>query len=316
LPSLTVGGSVSGTVSGGDAGPIRIGRDLLGTAGAGVIQMRGKIASVTIGGSMVGGTYGGTESVSNTAVIASGGDMGPVSVGRDIVGGSATGPIQVRRTGVIDSGGRIASVTVGGSIVAGRDDSQFGLQMSGAITAARDIGSLTVRGSLVGSYTNPVVIGAYGQADATTKRDLAIGRITVGGNVVRTRFLAGYLVGDFGAIDPKNADAQVGPVTVKGVWFACRLVAGTVSPDPTNTGIGDVKISGAVVKDVSDATLKSRIASVTIGGIVFGTPGFFDHFGFVTQQVGSFRVGGIAVPLTAGTDVINLAGDVTLKEVV
>jgi hypothetical protein len=47
----------------------------------------------------------------------------------------------------------------------------------------------------------------------------------------------------------------------------------------------------------------SRIASILIKGQALGTPSMVnatDHFGFVAQQIGSFKVGGTKFPLTAG----------------
>jgi hypothetical protein len=45
------------------------------------------------------------------------------------------------------------------------------------------------------------------------------------------------------------------------------------------------------------ATVISKIASVTIGGIVVGTTTTGDHFEFAAEQIGSFKSVGFTAPL-------------------
>src|SRR5262249_20258637 len=115
---------------------------------------------------------------------------------------------------------------------------------------------------------------------------------------------------------PLNADAQIGPVTVVGDWVASNLVAGVVEGDADGFGdADDARISGPGTTD--NPNILSKIASVSIGGVVVGTAAPGDHFGFEAQQIGPFRVGGVLVPLTAGPDVVELSpttGDVTIRE--
>jgi hypothetical protein len=108
---------------------------------------------------------------------------------------------------------------------------------------------------------------------------------------------------------------------VGGDWVASTIAAGVVAGGDRLFGTGDdAAISGAGTTD--DPARRSRVASVKIGGLVYGTPAASgtDHFGFVAQQVGSFKAGHFGASLDAGpgNDVIELApttGDVTLREV-
>jgi len=107
-------------------------------------------------------------------------------------------------------------------------------------------------------------------------------------------------------------------------WIASSLVAGVQddgdAPFDAFFGDGDdVKIG-----DPNDAPgIVSKIASVLIKGFAAGsaTPG--DHFGFVAQQIGSFKIGATAFPLQSGSandlppdDLpIGITGDLRLREV-
>ncbi|MGB8170073.1 MAG: hypothetical protein WCF18_21395, partial [Chthoniobacteraceae bacterium] len=267
-----------------------------------------------IGGSLRGGT--GSDSGEVTVI----GNIGPIKIGRDFVGGSVGGTASNFNTGYIQSLGRIVSITVGGSIISGIDASTGTLATSAAIHAARDIGSLTVRGSLIGNINagavSPVVISASRQATPGAL-DLAIGKITIGGRVERAQILAGYSI----SLVADNGNASVGPVSVGGNWIASDLVAG-VQDDASaalNASFGEA--DDLVVPGFGGAPV-ATIVSVSIKGLVLGTAATGDHFGFVAQQIGSFKsLKSFAslTPLTAITDVpIELAllsGDVTIREV-
>ena len=65
-------------------------------------------------------------------------------------------------------------------------------------------------------------------------------------------------------------------------------------------------------------TLVNRIVSVQITGVVIGTEGGSDHFGFVAQEIGSFKSLGFTAALTAGANLFELSlttGDVNIREV-
>ncbi len=307
LASVTLDGSLiggAGNNSGrvysiGDMGAVQIGHDLQGGPGfaSGHIHatMTGNLASVTIGGSLIGG------SGNRSGWIQSNGNMGAVKIGHDFIGGSVTGTASLDESGCIQSVRRIASVFIGGSIISGIDNSTGALTKNATIRAGNDIGSLSVAGSLIGNTTSngasPVVISARGQHTQGATSDLAIGKITIGGRVEFANILAGYNT----SLSPVNANAQIGPVNVGGDWAASNLVAGASNIASSNTKFGnanDAKIAGGT----DNAAIISKIASITIGGHLFGTPASVsttDHFGFVAEQVGSLKVGGFAIPLTA-----------------
>lgn len=342
LASLTIGGSVIGGTgedsaaifSRGSAGAVTIGGDLLGGSGAGsgsIFTMQ-PITSITLGGSLIGG------SADDTGYIRSYGSIGSIKIGHDLLGGSlGTGGTDLYGSGYIEAQGRIGSVTVGGSIIAGLDASTAGsLAKNATIRAGYDIGSLTVTGSIAGTHsasgTTRVIISALGQEAPTSTTDLAIGKISVGGRVEWTNFLAGY---SHDVLTPTNADAQIGPITVGKDWIASNAIAGAMNTgadqtpggtdeDEDNVNFGN-NSDGKIGEIGESTTISSRIVSVSIAGQVYGSPSnleSLDSFGFVAEQIGSFKVGTRTYALTAGPDatVINyrpsgLNSDVVLHEI-
>jgi hypothetical protein len=321
IQSVMVGGSLIGGLgaagghicSEGNLGPVKIGRDIVGgrSIWAGWIESFGTLGNVTVGGSVLGG------SASVTGLITSTGSMGTVRIGGDLIGGSINGTLpSIDSTGIIASySARITSVTIGGSIIAGIDaSSSAALGITGSITAADDIGFITVKGSLIGNVTafgeSRVTISAEGQLEPTGETDIAIGKITIGGRVEHARILGGYAF-----LFPSNGNAQIGPVTVGGDWRASSLVAGIQDVSADGFGNADDVV---IAIPPEDATF-SRIASVTIKGLVIGTAATGDHFGFTAQEIGAFKAGGIKLSLTEATDAaITLAlvtQDVALREV-
>ena len=120
--------------------------------------------------------------------------------------------------------------------------------------------------------------------------------------------------GDRGVVVERGGDRTA--VKVGGDWIASDLVAGAVNAASGNTNFGDGNDHSIGV----GSAITASIASITIGGQVFGTPISFsstDHFGFVAQFIHSMSVAGAPVPLTGGADNIPLgpSGDVNLVEV-
>jgi hypothetical protein len=234
-----------------------------------------------------------------------------VSIGGNLMGGSVSGADSSDSTGYI-YGQSIASVFIGGSIISGKNTGTGTLTGSGSIQAAFDIGQITVNGSLVGNLAVPVIISARGQMSPTTT-DVAIAGLSVGGNVAYANILAGYNTSGHGV----DGSAGIGDVSVTGSWATSNLVAGVQpGPDGLFGTADDTPIA------TSTPNILSQIASVTIGGKVFGTPATVnsaDHFGFVSQYIISFEVSGVTLPLQPGphNDSIPLVktGDVTLLEV-
>ena len=243
-----------------------------------------------------------------------------MKVGGNIQGGSVSTAVSSTLAGSIQAGS-LASLTVGGSIIAGTETGGGTLDNSGAVRIAGSIGAIVVKGSLIGNDTQRVLITALGQPTSIATSDLAIKSLTVGGRVESADILAGY--NSSGTPSGVNADAQIGAVVV-GDWIASNLVAGV--QDDANPAFNAFFGDGNDVKitDPNDAAnIVSKIASILIKGTARGTIGGSDHFGFVAQQIGSFKIGTAAFPLIPGAastlDIagypVGITGDLRLREV-
>ncbi len=323
MPSVFVGGSIRGGKGEGSGvivgrsflvPVIRVNGDVVGDAGIGSGAIRvDSVGTVTVGGSVIGGTN------SDTGGIFAHGPISTVNIAGNIRGGSSNGTQDLVRTGIVSSRlAKIGIMTLGGSLIAGTDATTGLFSDNGTIQAGKNIGRLTIKGSIVGNATYSAVISAYGQAMAPAGSDVAIGSINVTGRVEHALIHAGI-----DAFGQTNADAQIGTVTVGGDWIASSLVAGAqAGPDGQFGTQDDVKFAGPMTKDV--AGVFSRINSVTIGGQVVGTEFTGDHFGIVAESVGSLSIGANLIPLLAGkhNDDILLAplidgffGDLRLREI-
>jgi hypothetical protein len=333
IGSVTIGGSLIGTTalsgsiqSDGAMGPVKIGGNIEGGLDiSGFIRSGSTLAEISVAGSLIGGAG------SSSGQIISIGSMGPVKIGGNIVGG---GGIQ---SGVVDCGGTLAAITIGGDIEGGSASSSgavIGKRIgsltvggsiiagsgtvtdSGAVRAVDDIGVIRVKGSLIGNPTTPVMITARGQAEQGATTDVAIKSLTVKGRVEFTDVLAGYDGNRTGV----NADAQIGAVVV-GDWIASNLVAGVQDDasalhDAFFADGDDQAITGG------SSSIVSKIGSITIKGTALGTlGGGVDSFGFVAQQIGSFKIGRTPFPLSPGAanDLAGLfasvTGDLLVREV-
>jgi hypothetical protein len=301
MGAVTIGGSLiggsgteSGTIrSGNKIGAVKIGRDIRGGTGSGArIEAFGNVTSVTVGGSLIGGTAFGSGFISV-------GELGSLTIEGNIVGGSASGSSDLQNSGCVLAR-RISTVTLNGSLIAGTDNTSGMFSSNGAIRASHDIASLTIKGSVIGNSTSKALIAARGQFAPSGATDLAIGKLTINGRVEYGLILAG--VDGYQDVASSNADAQIGPVVIGGDWIASSLVAGAAPGVDGHYGnADDVKMSGGGIKDVS--TVSSKITSIVIGGQVIGTPvQVGDHFGFVAENIGSFKVKGgtTTYSLTAG----------------
>lgn len=311
LTSLKVMGSIkAGTASNtgnvefisGNAvthGAIFVGGDLQGgPSSSGSLFTKGKVTSITINGSIIGGSGGGSSGV------VSGDEIVSLRVGRNLLGGSiGTGDANLTRSGAIEAD-RIGSLFVGGSVITGLDESAAGnLIRNAAISIDETLGAVTIRGSIIGrtgsgGATLAAIVARGVNALPTDTTNIAIKSLTVLGTVEQANILAGYTSG----LSAVNGDAQIGKVTVGGNWIASNLVAG-VQDDadaPLNDffGDGDDQVATGV-----SATIVSRIGAIVIKGSVVGTSATGgDSFGFVAQQITSFSAGGIKATLTTGTD--------------
>ncbi len=101
---------------------------------------------------------------------------------------------------------------------------------------------------------------------------------------------------------------------VSGDWTASNLVAGVMNTASSNANFGNMNDASI---GAGSPGIIAKIASIAIGGVVTGTVGGTDHFGFSAQQIGSFTIAGTAIPLAASPSSrdIGATGDVTIREV-
>jgi hypothetical protein len=247
-------------------------------------KQSGKPNGILIFGSVTGGV--GDQS----ALIQAGGNVGLIDIRGEVTGvDGASG----EESGLIRVDGQLKLLTVNG-----------GLDNTSVLVGA-DLVS-----AIVGGVENST-ISAFGAVNPKIKTgDVAIGSLTVNGNVSGSQILAGY--GTNGSAS--NADASIKSVRVTGNWVASDLVAGVVSTDGEFGNEDDARISTGIDR----VGYIAKIAQIQILGSVSGSAGAGDHFGFVAEQIDSFRVGLTDLAFTLQTgEVINLAGtdDVTAREV-
>ena len=271
----------------GDLGTVVIKGHILGGAGndSGAILADGKLAGVKVG-AVTG--FSGDRSGSIRAGLGSvnSGTTGAISIAGALTGG--TGEL----AGGIVTEGSLKSLNVTGNTV------------GTTIRAGDDLGSLTVGGNV-----DETIVSARGKAVQTATSDLAIGKITIRGDVSGSLFLAGYDTALLG----QNPDAQIGAVAVIGSWEGSSIAAGVNAGLPGEFGTSaDAAISG-----IDNAKIVSSIASIVIGGNLTESAGA-EHFGFVAQKVGAFKAAGVAQPLNglADSQVFELIPDeITIREV-
>lgn len=304
------GGNGSGRiVSQADMGWVNILGDVAGAVGtnSGVVESKSRIAGVRIGGSLLGGTASGSGRISSDL------NLGTVAIGKNLVGGSASGSADLVRSGAIVSGGRIHQVVIGKSFIAGTNNTTGTFVDNGLVSAQLEIGSVLVGGNIEGKVNSVAVIRAGGSVEPTAPSSISIGSIIVRGHVEWGHILAGWDTNG----NPRNADAQIGSIVVAGNWTASSVAAGAVSTNGWFGDADDAKISGMGVKD--EPHIHSKIMSIIIGGQVNGTPGAGDHFGFVAQQVGFVKIGGLIVPTTPGIGndnvLVGSGNDVRIREI-
>lgn len=303
-------GPNSGLINGGAIGTVKIGGSMSGfNEDSGSIFADSALEKVEIGGNVVGSSLGsgtievdegtlGTVlikgSIQTGAIFGSGG-IERVTVNGDVTGSSSESSIA--------SNGAIGSVTIKGSILSGNN---------GASIIAGVLNSLKVNGDIAGSAPGSIIISALGTGATTGDADIAIGTITVGGQVENTTIRAGY---DPATSNPVNADAQIGKVSVGGDWIRSNLVAGVVSEDAV-FGNADDSIIGEVG---SVPGIIASIASITIKGSLIGTFGGTDGYAFTAEEIKAVTIAGKKVLLNEGPsndDLIpsGVAPDIRIRE--
>jgi hypothetical protein len=330
--NVNVGGSMIGgagmhsasLTSNGDMGVVKIAGDLVGNgASSGEINANGKVAGLTIGGSVRGGPGAQSASVSI-------GGVPNLVIGGDVVGDGDN-------SGVIRVDGKVVAIKVGGSIRGGAGFS------SGRVEALAGLNQLTVSGDVVGGADSSGCLFVSGiLANALIGGSVRGGSGSNSGDVTANVGLKNLVIkGDFvGGSASGNTDLQdsgfiwsfhVGNVTIggsmisgvnnsSGVYFNDGIIQGGYD-------IGSVTVKGnvlgnstnpalitAVVNTKATATTDLVIGSITVGGNVE----FGEFLGGISTdamtgkitgynadaQIGAVTVGGnwVASILAAGVD--------------
>jgi hypothetical protein len=268
------------------------------------------VASVAIAGDLIGGDC--TPDSPASAPSDRGG-------GTDTNSYFASGNILVTR--------RIDRLFIGGSVISGAITHPTAIVTTGSIQVTGALGALTVKGSLIGNTnataSSPVCISVAGAiigGDTTIDHGthVAVGSISVGGRVERAIIRAGYS----GQYNVDLFANRMGTLTVTGDWIASSVAVGVRNAASNDTKFGDTNDTPVTVLATDTAAALSSIQAITIGGQVVGTAGTVnaaDHFGFVAQKIGSFRLSGVLLLLNPlpGTDNLALGdtGDVCIHEV-
>jgi hypothetical protein len=288
--AVTVGGSMSGKLSGGAIGVVKIGGDLRGgTINSGIINAS-SMASLTIGGSMDGLFGGAVVSVPR---------LGPVKIGGAIIGGGK----DLNPGGFVAGGGlllgfTIASVSVGGSVVGSATVSGTGQingnEKLGPVTIGGDVRGGGISTGFVGSRAGTTasitiggsVIGGSGNHSGEISASKGLGPVRIGGSVIGGAAReSGYIQGG----------AAIASVTIGG------SLLGGGSATEINTGViftggplGPVKIGGDVIgKGFGSGVIEGAdVASVRIDGSLIG--GDHNSTGFILSRgnLGAVHIGG------------------------
>lgn len=336
------GGELSGAIGCvRNLGPVEIGQDLLGgtNTNSGVILAGERMTSVNVKGVVKGSTG------MNSGIIDSAGEIGSVTV-KGLIGGSNF------NTGTIHAAQRLGSVTVledveGGS---GRDSAMITANSIGSVTVNGDIiqGSGSRTSSIIAFQGNINTIDVDGSVVLVSlaREFLTILQISAGDSIGMATF--GALVGQSsplseGLITARNA---IGSVTVEDSASFFRILAGyATSLEPATsraridsvtigtTGAGNIQgidiVAGVFSRDGQFGTeddspilpfsgdAVSRIGAVVVKGNLITTPQQGEFYGIVAGRIDSVSIGGGALELTPGLDLIELPeGDVAREFVV
>ena len=332
----------------GKVGPVKVRGSVQGilfnvTGGA-----AGSIASLTVGGSLIG-----TDDA-DSGRFSTSGRIGPILIKDSIIGGAG------QHSGSIEAGGPIASLTLGGSLLGGRSDTPS-TDGTGVVRTDQTLGSATIRGSIHGgTQQDSGLISAAGNVGAVRvlgsivggASGTASGGIFVGGNVAAITVKGDVLGGaalDSGVIHvagKSGAITLLGGLTGGAGAGGGSLWLGTNASDNTETisiardvtggagdgsgavhlagSLGTLKISGSVHGGAGDgsgsASLEVGAKSITIGGDLAGgsgaNSGRFDTAGTVSSLVltgnllGGTADGSGAIVSTRRIDKIDIGGSV------
>jgi hypothetical protein len=337
IASVTIGGTFYGGSGGGsisardNLGPVKIGGDLDGrtlsaSSGPAITSENGSIASVTIGGSMLGGLTNGAFIFTGS----NGGSIGPVKIGRDVIGGGGPNSASIssaQTLGPVFIGGsmigggdfsariraeqNIASVTIGGDLVTGNGED------SGLIAATGTLAKVLIRGSVLGtagvSATNGSIYGKNGIGSVIIGHDLRPGEMLrgtiVSGKAIGSVLVKGSIVSDpasqasaiiaLGSANPTSTtDVAIGKIKVLGSVEGVDILAGYVVSSGTLLALNaDAQIGSITVKgewreaDIAAGVLRG--ADAQFGTVDDAKPGgFLVKDTAVVSRIGAIKIAG------------------------
>lgn len=311
------GDNNAGIVVNGNVNSISIQNDVRGGAGdnSGFLTITGNASNIKLG-TLLGGTGNNSGVIkTNSASLLTmagliGGDAsnsGILNLGKvtklvingDIKGGNLSSDAN---SNIINSGlikaTSIANFIITGSIQSGLDFNDiYDLKNTAAIRVDGNIGSIVVKGGLFGNLNSRVLITAVGEISNVGLK--AINKATFG-DVQFSDILAGYNSNELVELAEANPDAQIGSIVVNNDFIASNIVAGAKYSNNFGDG-NDLKSSG-----LDDVSIVSKISSIIIKGQIYGTNEQNDHFGFVAQNIVSFKFGNITNLLVPAMNTLSL----------
>ncbi len=237
-----------------------------------------------LGNATIGGNFDGNGALTTTQLTALGRTPAHVSGGTTLassgLNAGSIGKLNVKSSlnnAAVNSTGKIGNTTVGGSL------------NNSAIVSGSTIGVVKILDSIIGAVDAPSIIAALGTLNPTTQaKSVAISSLTVKKNVLNAEILIGYT----DAFVATNPDVSLGKVTVNGTWSATSLAVGVA--DPGNDGFGR---NDALIADAVADTIISKIASLTIQGLVTSSPNATDSYAITAQTIDKAKISGQKVVL-------------------
>lgn len=339
LPGTSILGG-SGGLSGGivavDVGTVTVAGDIHGGTGiaSGGIQGAGKLGTVVVDGSLIGGNFNpaniSNAPASNAGLIA-GGSIRSVTIGKDIDGGSGL------NSGEVVSMGTIQKVTVMGDLSGGSAGTASDNGFAGLISA-QALGKVVIDGSLIGGNLVSGDSNQTGSDDGAILSNTSIGSIYIGKNLSGGSGPSSGIImtegGAIGTLTIGGADATDGSVVGgSGASSGTISVQGavgrlTLTQDLTGgsgAGSGDLEIDGAVssltiagsvtggtANNTGTIAVVGLLKSATIkGGLTGSSSGatMLSDTGYVQAgEIGAMAVGGALTSGTAGSGGLGTSG--------
>ncbi len=264
---------------------------------------RGKLGKLTVAGDFRGAVIVDTTADNNAAA----GSIGSITIGGDMSLGAH------EKTGVIVASGPIGTVKIAGEMRGDRVSGQAFIQ-AGTTLGKVGVGGMHFAGIYAAGNANPLKASAA----------VAIASVTVRGSVEDSTIAAGITtIGTFMAAPPlpANPDAQLGALTVGGDWTRSSAVAGVSAGADGFFGTEDDTLATPTTGFNNKTAILSKIASITIKGHIYGSPGDSASYGFVAQNFGKFTRGTTVLPLNPAASPLDVLGlsihqDVFLREVI